>query len=248
MMVPFRYLACIAAMTTVCANAQAALTVYSGENQSPGGIVSGDPLTARTQFLSNLSGVGTETFEAQTVGDEAPIQLLFPGSGSSTIGATLAGVGVIFPTPSSAGRFNTTGATVTPTAGKWWSAEGSFSLTFNRAIAAFGFYGTDVGDFNGQLTISLTGTDNQVTNLNVNHTINGNDASLLFWGFVDTSKAYTKITFGNTATGFDFFGFDDMTVGDINQVKPPTTVPEPTTIALLALGLLGSAFAKRRRA
>lgn len=241
----FKCAGVVALLLASVGSSHAALTIFTGENQTPGEVVSGNPLTARNSFLSQLTGVGTETFEGLSVGAEGPLSLSFPGSASTTIGATLTGDGVVFPTPSTAGRFNTTGATASPTAGQWWSVEGSFSLTFDRAISAFGFYGTDVGDFNGRLLITLTDTDDLTTELEVEHTINGADGSLLFWGFVDTTKAYKRIDFGNTAEGVDFFGFDDMTVGDSRQINPPT-VPEPTGLALLGAGLVAATLARRR--
>ena len=67
--------------------------------------------------------------------------------------------------------------------------------------------------------------------------------SLLFWGFIDTTTAYTKIAFGNTNAGTDFFGFDDMTIGDRQQIR----VPEPASLALVGLSLLALTATRRRR-
>lgn len=240
----FKCAGVMAVLLACASSSHAALTFFFGENQTPNASVSGAPLAARNEFLSKLSGVGTETFEGLETGAEGPLALAFPGS-TSTIGATLTGDGVVFPTPSTAGRFNTTGATSGPAAGKWWSVEGSFSLTFDQAISAFGFYGTDIGDFDGRLVITLTDTDDLITELEIGHTINGADGSLLFWGFVDNSKAYKSIGFGNTAEGVDFFGFDDMTIGDAGQINPPT-VPEPGGIALLGAALVAATIARRR--
>jgi hypothetical protein len=38
---------------------------------------------------------------------------------------------------------------------------------------------------------------------------------MLFFGFIDTANPFTSITFGDTAPGVDFFGFDDMTIGTV---------------------------------
>ena len=241
---------CSIAAILFAASVQAAPVVFFGENQSPGNKVSGAPLAARNSFAGQLAGVGTETFTGFADGKAAPLALSFPGSGGGITGS-LTGIGAVLQIAAntdSAGRYNTTGAgPATSTAGKVWVAQGSFSIAFNTAISAFGFYGTDIGDFNGQVTLTLRDTGGNDTLLTVANTIDGNNASLLFWGFIDTTKAYTSITFGNTNAGTDFFGFDDMIVGDRGQIQPPNGVPEPGILALLALGLVGARTVGRRR-
>ena len=111
---------------------------------------------------------------------------------------------------------------------------------FDQAVAGFGFYGTDIGDFNGQVTVDLlSGTTETYT---VNNTINGPDGALLFWGIIDTDNAFTKITFGNTNTGTDFFGFDDMTIAAVGQV-----VPVPAAAWLFGSALFATGWFRRRR-
>jgi hypothetical protein len=70
----------------------------------------------------------------------------------------------------------------------------------------------------------------------------GRDGSSTFWGFVDPTLAYTSIRFINTGAG-ESFGFDDFTIGDLQQVR----VPEPMTVGLMGLGLIGLGIARRRR-
>lgn len=214
--------------------ASAAPIVYFGENQSPAGTVSGDPVLARASFLSSLIGVSNEDFEAQSGG--APLNLNFTGSGGA-ITATLSGSGSVGVGPG-AGRFNTSAG-----GSRYWEVSGAFVITFSEAISAFGFYGTDIGDFDGQVTLGLAGGGS--VDLTVDNTINGNNGSLLFFGFIDPTQSYTSITFGNTAAGSDFFGFDDMVIGDREQVVIP--VPEPGSAALLAMALLGMGAATRRK-
>ena len=226
--------------------AQAAPMTFKGENTNPGERVFGAPVEARAAFLANLSGVGTETFEGFSTGATGPLAISFPGSGAAITGS-ITGNGAVIQTPSTVGRFNTTGATAAPVAGKWWNATNNFVLTFNKAISAFGFYGTDIGDFDGQITMALTDLAGVVTSMTIPNTKNAPNASLLFFGFVDLNNSYTKISFGNTAAGEDQFGFDDFVVGERGQVIVPNPTPEPATLGLVALSLLGLARASRRR-
>ena len=53
----------------------------------------------------------------------------------------------------------------------------------------------------------------------------------------------SKLIFGNSAAGTDYFGFDDFSIGCMQQVIP---TPEPTTMLLLGLGLLGLAGLRKR--
>jgi len=74
--------------------------------------------------------------------------------------------------------------------------------------------------------------------------MNISGGSVLFWGLIDTLNPFTSITFGNTNAGTDFFGFDDFTIGTIQQVA---ATPEPGTMVLMGLGAVGAFFLKRRR-
>lgn len=220
-------------------SAQAAPIIFFGENQNPGEAVSGAPVTAHNAFLAGLTGVGTEEFEGFALAATEPLVLTFPGS-SGSIGATLSGAGQISVNALS-GRFNTS-----PGGAQFWEVSGAFQLDFSAPISAFGFYGTDIGDFTGQVTVSLwDAVTSAITNVTINNTINGKDGSLLFWGFIDSGATYDRIVFGNTAAGTDFFGFDSMTIGDAQQIRNP--VPEPATVALLGLGLGGVVAVRRRR-
>jgi hypothetical protein len=214
-------------------------TTYFGEDTSTAGVLGPNSAAARADFLSRLIGVGNEDFEGFATGTTSPLALSFPGS-TGTLGATLTGTGQVdnentFGNP---GRFATSGTQF------WEVTTGSFRIEFADPIAAFGFNGIDIGDFvTAQMTLELTnGTTETLT---VPHSLNiGNSAqATLFFGFIDESNSYSSIEFTN-AGGGDLFAFDDMVIGDLEQIVP---APAPGTVALFGLGLLGLFGAARRR-
>jgi hypothetical protein len=193
--------------------------------------------SAEASFLSLLMGVGTEHFEGFSAGTTAPLALSFPGAGT----ATLTGDGFIESVPwgstNGFGRYNVDG----PGTSKYFDTNSAtFAIDFSAPIAAFGFYGIDIGDFNGQLI--LTFLDGETQMITVPHTVNGQGGAVLFFGYINTDNPFTRVEFSDTAPGEDFFGFDRMTIGDPEQV-----IPEPITTALTVLGIGLLAVWRRRR-
>jgi hypothetical protein len=219
----FAMVGALALVAFACTTAQAGTTTFFGEDL---GLGEGTRLTthanadaARASFLAGLTGVGTEDFESFAAGTMAPLAVVFPGAGT----ATLLGNGEIFEVP--AGQTNGFGRY--PISGiRYWEASDEFRITFDQPIAAFGFYATDVGDFQGQLTLTLV--SGQTVELVVPNSIGSSGGSVIFYGFYDAAEQYTAITFGNTAPGVDYFGFDDMTIGSLEQLTGAccTTVNE----------------------
>lgn len=216
--------------------ASAAPVIFFGENQNPAGGVSGAPVTARNAFLAALSGVSTEDFTSVATGASSAA-LTFTGSAGS-INGTLSGGGSIANAP-------VTGTYATSPNKFYDNQFNAFTVSFTQDIAAFGFYGTDIGDVSASLQITLDiGTAKQRV-FTVANTVNGANGSLLFWGITDTANTFRTVTFAQS--GSDRFGFDDLTVGDARQVVGG--VPEPTTWAMMigGFGAIGGAMRNRRR-
>lgn len=231
-------------------------------NTAPGGVVSGEPLIRRNQFESLLVAdqIKRDGFSGYATTTGAPIQSVDLGS---TIGGSIGmavGGGRIATAQTDVpnnGRFDTTGIGDI-TQRKWWLSAYSFTLSFVDGISALGFYGTDLGDFDGSFEIELLRAGQQAGDGTVEvlktsmSTANGTNGTLQFFAFYDPDplNKYTQVIFriNQTATdveAYDFLGFDDFVVG---PVAPGGTVPEPGSLALVGAALLGLAAARRRKA
>jgi len=213
---------------------QAAPVIYFGED-TDGSLTNAQ--AAEADFLSNLTGVTIEDFEGLTAGDTFPINISF---GTTT--ATLTGTTIIGNTGIAdsgiGGRFAVSG---TQYLNLGTSDANSFTLTFDAPQAAFGFYGTDIGDFDGQLTLSLDGG----AAIDIPHTLNAPNGSDLYFGLIDVDNPFTTIQFSSGVLN-DAFGFDDFTIGTREQVVD-NDVSAPGSLAVLGASLLGLGIARRRR-
>ncbi|HKJ70561.1 MAG TPA: PEP-CTERM sorting domain-containing protein [Gammaproteobacteria bacterium] len=195
---------------------------------------------AQADFLSSLINPGVETFEGIADGTGAPLPISFPGAGTT---ATITGSGNVVAladgVTNGVGRYGVTGDADNDE--RFWEATSTFGLTFDNPVAAFGFYGIDIGDFGGRVTATTSGGLSQT--FTIPNTINGPGGSVLFWGVIDPANTWTSVSFGNTASGTDYFAFDDFTVASTEQVQ----VPAPAPLALIGAGLLVMAGFRRRR-
>lgn len=213
---------------------------FMGEDLNPGGdpnVLSAYPAStgARSLLFANLSGVGTETFDSLVAGSTSPTVTFSSPSGS--ILATLQG-GTIVADP----RDRPVGRYAISAPNFLRAGTGGFSVTFDRPIAAFGFFGVDVGDFGGALALRLTNQSGVITTLEVGNVLGTCDnspcfdptsGSVLYFGFYDLADQYQMIEFVNNSE-FDQFAFDDFSVGTSDQLVP---VPEVPSHLLLLLGL-----------
>ncbi|MEH1834613.1 MAG: hypothetical protein V7L29_21705 [Nostoc sp.] len=93
------------------------------------------------------------------------------------------------------------------------------------------------------LTLANGGTET----FSVPKTISSLGGSARYYSIIasDPSEVFTQVTFGNTGGGSDVFGFDDLTIGSIQQVKP---VLELTSmLGVLAFGAFGAASKVKRK-
>lgn len=217
-----------AALMAGAGTASAAGITFFGEDLAGGSLPTPNSDAAAASFLGSLIGVSTETFETFAPGPQvSPIVVTF---GLDT--ASLAGGGMIIRDAQSAGRF-----AISPT--QYLENRPGLTLTFSAPQAAFGFYGTDIGDFGGQLSISFDGGPAML----VPHTLGTNgdpNGTALFFGYIDVADPFTTVLFINTDES-DAFGFDNFTIGRQEQVR----IPEPGVLALLAIALLGFGAARR---
>jgi PEP-CTERM motif len=223
----------VVSMLAVSTSLSAAPVTFFGQDVSAGGSLPiPNSVAAQTQFLSNIIGAQVETFESfasLTSLNGAGITVNF---GATT--ATMQGSNALSEVRgvNGNGRFAVSGTKYVNCA-----LGDTCTLTFSAPQVAFGFFGTDIGDFNGQLTLRLDGVDL----INVPHMVSGPDGTGLYFGIIDTANSFTTIEFLNSGSG-DSFGFDSFTIGSIEQI---IDVPEPSVIALLTLGLAAMGFKRR---
>jgi MYXO-CTERM domain-containing protein len=199
--------------------------------------------SAHDNFFLQLVGVGTEDFEGFAAGTSNPL-LNFVGAGT----AQLSGGGQVRSQGSGTdgnGRYPVSGTNYYEAT----SASGggaTFTIDFASPVAAFGFFGVDIGDFGSQLSLVFTLVGGGTASWQLPYVANSiRDGSLLYAGFINET-GFTSVAFDGTSSA-DVFAFDDMTIGNLQQVIIPTSTPEPGTMALAVTGLLGLAGIARRR-
>lgn len=264
----------IALLTSVTTSFAAATTYFGYEVPAIAFTVGGAPAAAKGAFLANVSNVGTENFDARTVGtpfpcgtppctlDDPESKFVFAGrsvTGTVSFSSGFAPFANSEASGSQVGRFDTTKPPGSTESQNYLEFGDSFVIDFNEAIAAFGFYGTDISDFNGTLRVTVVSQQNtitylvklgdaidcppQSTNCDADNALSGN---LLFWGIVqEAGDLISSVTIRNNSDGDDGFGLDDIMVADRLAGEPDPRVPEPASVALVGLALLGGAAARK---
>jgi hypothetical protein len=203
---------------------------------------------ARDAFRANLQpGTAVETFESMPatlppVFADQTLALGFAG-----MGTTLQGRGLVMnsPAPSTVNPVNGIPSGVYPISGlQAWLSSDDFEVRFGLPQVAFGFYGVDIGDFDGQLVLDLVHEDGTTTQILASNGVRSAGGSVQYFGVLSIDRPFTAVRFGNTApVGYDGFVFDDLTIGTRAQLAE---VPEPGTLALVLPALMLAAARLRR--
>jgi hypothetical protein len=241
-------LAAVLAGLAVVANAAPIVTVSA--------LGAADAQTAEQAFLSTLtSGYHTETFETYTSGAASQSGSLVTSVGTFTHDVAGFGGACDSGAFSCAGGTAVLDATQTPFSGRyalptavgndnWLDSMDAQALTFTplSGVNALGFYLTDANDAGGRLGIG--GADFLLADLLGGALSNG---SIFYITLFDIAGLGPISLYANDAS--DGFGIDSVTVGTMPvSQRASTPVPEPGTLTLLGLGLLGIGITRQRKA
>jgi hypothetical protein len=137
-------------------------------------------------------------------------------------------------------------ASATPIAGDWtgsWSGSG-ITATFNMTVGPQDSFGRFTGYFDWTCTsgIACSGIENFAGG-------SGGNDSFTFWttGFVNPYNLAPSVYWGNIVNGGNSIVGFDQGPADRWSATRVSSVPEPGSLVLMSLGLLGMGLAMRRK-
>jgi hypothetical protein len=227
-----------ASMVLMSSAANAA--TFSGYDTNPtNGIRLTNPVNSQMafdNFSANLNGttVTTESFETIPVGT-------FIDGLSTQISGTTANFSYKKPDLTTANASTSTQVQQTttllsngayPTDGLRLisiNSANTLSITFSNSIAAFGYFGTDLGDSGNTLTMQFFDSANNLVSSSAIGNTGSANSSEFFFGFIadNPTQEFTKVVFSNSSSG-DAIGIDQIKIGTPSQLN--TKIPEPASV------------------
>ncbi len=245
-----------------------ALSLYTGYDENPAAVTVGTagtvlPLANRVnstvafnQYLSNLTGVITESFETTAKGtsinDLAPMlsgvasDFIYTTDSAGTISAGTTDAVSVQKANATTGMTNAGTFPTNGTQGISINSDNFFKIKFGSPLAAFSFWGTDLGDNSNTLTVILRKAGVEVGRQPIDYlSANAGNSSVFFFGAIaqNSRELFDEVQLLSSKAN-DAIGIDQLTVGTAAQVtQSSNAVPTP---ALLP-GLLALAAGARRR-